>query len=151
MLTHIHDYDLAFWLFGAPGAVRATGGHLSYLELDVEDTADATLTTPACPVRVRQSFASRTSERAIAVRGDRASAALDLVAARLTVSPPLAPDVVLADYQRNQMFVDEAAHFLDCIEGGATPAIPLAEGAAVLGIALAVKSAMKSARTLELT
>ena len=151
VLTQIHDYDLAFWLFGPPRAVRATGGHLSDLDVDVEDTVDATLETASCAIRVRQSFAVRPARRTIVVRGARATATLDLLAGRLTLEPPLAPALALTDYQRNQMFTDEAAHFLACIAGGTPPAIPLAQGAAVLGVALAVKEAMKTGRTVEIT
>jgi len=149
VLTQIHDFDLAWWLFGAPTAVRATGGHLSDLEIDVEDTVDATLDTRAGPVRVRQTFASRAARRTITVHGAGGSATLDLLAARLTTSPAnLAPAVVHADYQRNRMFLDEAAHFLACVEGTATPAIPLADGIAVLRVALGVKQAMRTARSV---
>src|SRR5204863_4717605 len=61
VLTQIHDYDLAWWLFGASRTVTATGGHLSTLEIDVEDTVDAWLEGGAAPVRVRQIFASKAS------------------------------------------------------------------------------------------
>lgn len=151
VLTQIHDYDLACWLFGFPRTVRATGGHLSDLELDVEDTADARLDAPVGPVRVRQSFATRVPRRSIVVRGTRATATLDLLAANLSLDPPLAPGLALPDYQRNTMFVEEAAHFLDCIEGDATPAVPLADGVRVLAVALAVKRAMRSGREEEIT
>jgi predicted dehydrogenase len=151
VLTQIHDYDLAFWLFGAPRAVRASGGHLSELEVDVEDTVDATLETAAGAIRVRQSFASRPPRRTIVVRGARATASVDLLAARLTVQPALAPEVYVADYQRNQLFLDEAAHVLACVEGREKPACSLDEGVAVLGVALAVKSAMASGHTVEMT
>jgi hypothetical protein len=53
------------------------------------------------------------------------------------------------DYQRNQMFLDEVAHFLGCLEGNESPAIPLSEGVLVLKIALLVKSAMQSGRAVE--
>ena len=42
-----------------------------------------------------------------------------------------------AGYRRNQMFLDEAEHFLACVDGKARPAIPLEEGIAVLQLALA--------------
>jgi predicted dehydrogenase len=145
VLTHIHDYDLAWWLFGPPSSVRATGGHQSALEIDVEDTVDATLDTRAGPVRVRQTFASRKPRRRITVRGERGTATLDLIAARLSYSPPeLAPEEHYEDYQRNELFLAEVAHFLSCVEGTAAPTIPLSEGVAVLKVALAVKQAMQS-------
>ena len=151
VLTQIHDYDLAYWLFGAPHAVRATGGRLSDLEIDVEDTVEALLETGAGTVRVRQCFASRSSRRSIFVRGTRACATLDLLAARLTVEPPLASGLHLPDYQRNTMFVDEVSHFLRCVAGQESPVIPLSDGITVLRIALAVKESMISGRTVDLT
>jgi len=149
VLTQIHDYDIAWWLFGPPSMVQATGGHLSDLEVDVEDTVDATLETPTCPVRVRQTFTSRTPGRTITVRGERGTATVDLLAARLTVSPTeLAPEEFHADYQRNQLFLDEAAHFLACVEGTEEPAIPLSDGVAVLEVALGVKESLRSGRVV---
>lgn len=150
VLTQIHDYDLAFWLFGAPRSVRATGGHLSALDVNVEDTVDATLDMNGCPVRVRQTFATRPPRRSIVVRGEKGTAVLDLLGSRLTTTPVLAREVSPADYQRNTMFRDEVAQFLQCLEQGVPPAIPLADGVAVLKIALSVKEAITTGRTVEL-
>jgi len=150
VLTQIHDYDLAWWLFGPPSNVRATGGHLSDLEIDVEDTVDATFETDVCPVRVRQTFASRTPSRTITVRGEHGSVTVDLLAAGLSAVPAeLAPPELHADYQRNQMFLDEAAHFLACVEGTASPSTSLPDGVAVLQVALGVKEAMRSGRVVQ--
>jgi len=38
-----HELDIAHWLFGMPRRVYATGGRLSSLDIDVEDTAAITL------------------------------------------------------------------------------------------------------------
>lgn len=147
VLTQIHDYDMAWWLFGPPNTVQATGGHRSDLEIDVEDTVDALLEMRTCPVRVRQTFASRTPGRTITVHGERGTATVDLLAARLTVTPAaLAPEEFHADYQRNQLFLDEAAHFLACVEGTEEPTTPLSDGVAVLEVALGVKESLRSGR-----
>jgi predicted dehydrogenase len=151
ILTQIHDYDLAFWLFGMPRSVQATGGQLGDLEIDVEDTVDATMQVDAGAVRVRQSFCERPSRRGIVVRGVRASAALDLLAARLTFEPPVAPAISFPAYRRNQMFVEEVDHFLNCIDGTAQPLTPLSEGVLVLKIALAVRESMQTGRTIDIT
>lgn len=160
VLTQIHDYDLAWWLFGAPHRVRAKGGHLSELEIDVEDTVDATLETSSVAVRVTQSMATRPPRRSIIVEGERGRAVLDLLGGTFVAEalPPLAPVAPIADYQRNQMFVDEAAQFLDCLEvpagssaGRAAPAVPLSEGIEVLRIALAVRESMRRGETVELS
>jgi predicted dehydrogenase len=150
VLTQIHDYDLAWWLFGAPRAVTASGGHLSALEIDVEDTVDARLDGGAVPVRVRQSLATRPPRRTIAVTGEHGSVAVDLLKGEVTSDPVVAPAPAFADYRRNQMFVDEVRHFKTCLEGRATPSVPLDEGIAVLRLALAVKDAIRTGRTVEI-
>ncbi len=149
-LSHIHDYDLAWWLFGAPVDVMATGGHESNLEIDVEDTVRATLRTATSRVVVSQTFASRDIRRRITVTGERASVIVDLAGGRLELSTPVAPDLSFVNYQRNDMFTAEVAHFLACVERGAEPLIPLREGIAVLRVALAVKESLRAGQLVTL-
>ena len=145
VLTQIHDYDLAWWLFGPLGRVTATGGHLSDLEIDVEDTVDARFDGGVAPVRVRQSIAVRPPRRAIRVTAERGEVTVDLLNGCVTsTSPGIAPDPGFADFPRNQMFIEEARHFLACVAGEAQPLIPLDEGIDVLRVALAVKEAMRT-------
>jgi predicted dehydrogenase len=151
VLTQIHDYDLAWWLFGASRTVTATGGHVSTLEIDVEDTVDARLEGGAAPVRVRQSFASKASRRSITVAGAHGTVVIDLLAARISTDSHVASPVLFEDYQRNQMFMDEARHFSGCLAGRETPAVPLEDGIAVLRLALAVKESMRTGRRVEIT
>lgn len=143
VLTQIHDYDLAWWLFGPPERITATGGRLSPLEIDVEDTVDARLESRDVTVRVRQSFAAKPPRRTIAVTGERGSVRVDLLAARISADAAVAPPPAFVDYQRNQMFMEEARHFLACVAGREAPAVPLDEGIAVLRVALAVKDAIR--------
>ena len=150
VLTQIHDYDLAWWLFGPPRTVTASGGHLSALDIDVEDTVDARLEGGAVPVSVRQSFASRPPRRTISVTGEDGSIVVDLLAARITTDSCAPSAVVFGDYQRNQMFMDEAKHFQACVAGRERSAVPLEDGIAVLQLALAVKDAMRTGRTVEI-
>jgi predicted dehydrogenase len=151
VLTQIHDYDMAWWLFGAPRAVTATGGHLSDLEIDVEDTVDAQLEGGRVSVSVRQSMATRPPRRVISVTGEAGSVTVDLLAGRISSTPRIASAAAFADYQRNQMFVDEARHFQACLAGTESPAVPLEDGLAVLRVALAVKAALTTGRRVEIT
>jgi predicted dehydrogenase len=150
VLTQIHDYDLAWWLFGPPRTVTASGGHLSALDIDVEDTVDARLEGGAVPVSVRQSFACRPPCRTITVVGEHGAVTVDLLVARISTDSRAVPAVAFADYQRNQMFMDEAKHFEACLAGREKAAVPLEDGIAVLQLALAVKDAMRTSRTVEM-
>ena len=149
VLTQIHDYDLAWWLFGAPRTVTASGGRVSDLEIDVEDTVEARLEGGAAPVIVRQSIASRPPRRIVTVDGENGSITVDLLAGRVSSHPRLIAAGAFADFSRNEMFVEEARHFCACVSGQETPAVPLDDGIAVLRLALAVKDAMRSGRAVE--
>lgn len=149
VLTQIHDYDLAWFLFGEPRTVTATGGHTSDLEIDVEDTVEARFEGGAVPVTIRQSLASRPPRRTVTVDGENGSITVDLLAGRVSSHPRLIAPGAFADFQRNQMFVEEVRHFCACVAGQETPAVPLGDGIAVLRLALAVKDAMRSGRPVE--
>ena len=151
VLTQIHDYDLAWWLFGPPRTVTATGGHVSDLEIDVEDTVDARLEGGAVPVSIRQSIATRPPRRILTVTGTAGSVTVDLLTGRISSTPRIASAAAFADYQRNQMFMDEARHFQACLAGTQTPAVPLQDGIDVLRVALAVKDAMHTGRRVAIT
>lgn len=144
VLTQIHDYDLACWLFGEPATVRATGGRLSELEIDVEDTVDALLEGGACPVRVRQTFAGRPPRRLITVHGALATATADLMRAHVVVEPARAQARAFTGYERNTMFLDEVRHFLDCVTHGTPTDVPLEDGIRALRTALAVKRSLNT-------
>ncbi len=150
VLTQIHDYDLAWWLFGPMSGVTASGGHLSTLEIDVEDTVQARLEGKAVPVCVRQTFASRPPRRVINVTGERGSVTVDLLAGRVSTDVDGVSAPSFEGYQRNQMFMDEARHFSACVTGHAQPAVPLDEGIAVLRLAVAVKNAMRIGHAVEM-
>jgi predicted dehydrogenase len=149
VLTQIHDYDLAWWLFGAPRTVIAVGGHLSNLEIDVEDTVEAQLLGGAIPVTVRQCFASHSRCRLITVVGEQGVARVDLLHSKVTSSLG-APVNAFHDLSRNTMFLDEVRHFHACVTRHDEPIVPLQQGIEVLRLALAVKESMQSGRAIDL-
>ena len=55
-----------------------------------------------------------------------------------------------ADFQRNQLFIDQLTHFLQCIERRETPSIPLADGASSLATALAIKKSLVTGQAVAL-
>ena len=150
VLAHIHDYDLAHWLFGEARRVRATGGQLSTLELKVEDTVDATIETELTSVRVLQTFASREVRRRVTVTGQRHVATVDLVKGTFRTDPPLAAPMDWPEYDRNEMFLAEARQFLAAVARRDAPMVSLDDGIAVLRTALAVKQSMRTGATIDL-
>jgi predicted dehydrogenase len=53
-------------------------------------------------------------------------------------------------WQANQMYVDEMAHFLNCLAGKEKPALDIFEAAQVLRLALAAKFAARERRWIDL-
>lgn len=157
ILTLIHELDYAFWLFGAPRKMFAVGGHLSDLELDVEDTAsilmDCGSDDRSLPVHVQMDFVQRPPIRSCEIVGSAGRLTVDLVGATLRhydSQGELAEEIVSTDFERNRLFLDELTHFLGCVHGRERPLVPLADGIATLKVALAARDAIHTGRVATL-
>ena len=153
ILTLIHELDYAYWLFGAPRKLYAVGGHLSDLELDVEDTAsilmDCGVDRRPLPVHVHMDFLQRPPTRSCEIIGTTGRLSLDLVAAtlrRYDADGTLVEECSAADVERNRLFLDELTHFLACVRGDEQPLVPLADGITTLRVALAARHAIDTGR-----
>lgn len=146
-LTLSHPVDYLRWLLGDIVAVAALTARRSGLDIDVEDTcllqmefesgvvASVSLDYVRKPCQHNLTIVGR--EGVIKVDFTSASASLERESGIVRVDAG-------ADFERNQMFRDELAHFLTCIESGATTVCPLDDGAATLRVCL---TALESART----
>jgi predicted dehydrogenase len=144
MLTQIHDIDILGWLFGWPSAVYSVGGHLSDLEVDVDDAAVTLWAAPvdgrAIPVHLQQDYVSRPPVRRLDVVTERGGLSLDLIGTALRAWDSEAGTAIEespGEFDRNQLFLAEMAHFLECIEGRAVPRISATDAAKSLAVALA--------------
>ncbi len=88
VLSQIHELDYLYWFFGMPKRVFTLGGHLSSLEIDVEDVASSLLEYELegkhVPVHIHQDYVQRPPSRSCKIIGDSGKILLDLNA--LTVS-----------------------------------------------------------------
>jgi predicted dehydrogenase len=159
ILTQIHDLDIALWLFGMPRRVFALGGHFSDLELDVEDTVSMLLeceyshrepyrqTLRALPVHVQQDYLQKPGTRSLEIVGDTGKIALDLPLAQVEVfhaDCERAEIHCFENFERNQIFMEEIQHFLECIKTNTTPSITIVDGAQSLKIALAALRSLET-------
>jgi predicted dehydrogenase len=154
LLTQIHDFDYACWCWGLPGRVYAAGGRLSSLETDVEDVASVLLEYPrpagTFPVHVQLDYVQRPPIRRAEVVGEQGRLTVDLLAGGIT---QLRRDGTTSDEQfdvnRNQMFIAEMRHFLDCMQQRVDPQVSLRAAAASLAVALAARESLTSHRAVE--
>jgi predicted dehydrogenase len=149
VLSQIHEIDYLGWLFGTPSRVFALGGHLSNLEVDVEDVASSLLECHVdgrlVPIELHQDYLQRPPSRTLRIAGDKGKLLMDVEQLTVTTfdetGKPSSHEHY-ADFQRNQLFIDEISHFLDCIKRNEVPSIPLADGASSLATALAIKESL---------
>ena len=157
ILSQIHEMDYLYWLFGLPRRIFTLGGHLSSLQVDVEDVASSLLDFEVdgrkVPVHLHQDYVQRPSSRGCAIIGDEGKILMSL--SNLTIERydgqgRLAEQRSFEGFSRNELFLGEMQHFLDCVGGRATPLINLRDGAQSLRMALAAKESLVTKQVVEL-
>jgi predicted dehydrogenase len=157
VLSQIHEFDYLYSLFGLPRRIYALGGHWSDLEIDVEDTASILMEAPLgariLPIQLHQDFLQSPASRQCEVIGDKGRAVMDLHAQTVSLFTlgQAKPEVFRLDnFDRNNLFLDQARHFLHCVETREKPIVDLADGIQSLRMALAVKQSIASHLPIDL-
>jgi predicted dehydrogenase len=153
LLVLIHELDYLYWLFGMPSRIYAVGGHLSNLEVDVEDIVSTLMDCGGTPVHLQQDFIQSPPNRTLEIVCDRGKILVDLRALSVTVHRrgEKEPEFhAFPDFDRNQMFLDELRHFFDCIQSGAQPIVNVRDGAQSLRMALAARESLEKKCSLPL-
>jgi predicted dehydrogenase len=158
ILSQIHELDYLYWLFGLPRSIYTLGGHLSSLEIDVEDTADTLMDCVMdghpLPVTLHQDYLQRPLSRFCEVFGEAGKIRVDIRALKVDVFDGQGSQVEASSYegfQRNQLFLDELKGFLECLQGKKTPLVDLHAGLQSLRMALAAKESLAKGQVVNLT
>ncbi|HEV2288683.1 MAG TPA: Gfo/Idh/MocA family oxidoreductase [Candidatus Acidoferrales bacterium] len=125
ILDAIHEIDIALWFFGWPDSIYSAGGKYSDLEIDVEDTAEITITYADKVVSVHLDFVQRPAERWFEVTGTGGRIAGNLFARSLRWFDGVSQKWFSTDIGTTieDTYRSEMRHFLDCLEGKDTPLI----------------------------
>jgi predicted dehydrogenase len=157
VLTQIHEFDFLYSIFGVPTRVYAVGGHWSELEVDVEDTAsilmEAAYASRILPIQLHQDYLQSPPTRQCEVIGDRGRVTMDLHAQTVTTytrNNPTPEIFKIENFDRNNLFLDQARHFLHCVETREKPIVDIADGIQSLRMALAVKQSIADHKPVDL-
>jgi len=139
-----------------PKSVYAIVGHLSSLEIDVEDVASILMGVHIdghiVPVHLHQDFLQSPPSRTCKVIGDNGKIFADLTALTVTSYRRDGPIVEVKDFsgfERNKLFQDEMAHFIGCLDSGDKPCVTIREGAQSLSMALAAKKSLVDGNVID--
>ncbi|MBU4289001.1 MAG: Gfo/Idh/MocA family oxidoreductase [Proteobacteria bacterium] len=156
VLSQIHELDYLYDLFGMPCRVFALGGHLSSLEVDVEDVADILIETTfngrSLPVFVHMDYIQKPPSRSCKVIGESGKITMDLTSLKVIVERPGQEKEIhdFSGFDRNELFVSEIDHFFQCVETRQQPAVTIKDGFNSLKIALSVKKSMETVQIISI-
>jgi len=157
LVTQIHDFDYALWFFGLPTQVFTVGGHLSSLDIDVEDSTQTLLSFEnngrIIPVSIALDYLQWPPSRGFSIVGEHGRIDCDLINNVVTVSDRLLGKSERHEFPhliRNDVFVEELCNFLDFAAGKSEPAVGLRGGMASLKVALAARDSLQSREVVKL-
>jgi predicted dehydrogenase len=157
ILTQIHDIDYLIALLGAPERVFAMGGHLSSLEIDVEDVASVSLEMRrgGCmlPVHLHQDFITSPPVRSCSLLGETGSIEVDFRRPSIVRFGRSGETMESADFpgfERNQMFVDLLRHLLACLHGTEQPVVGIRDAIWTQRVALAARESLTTGQAIRM-
>jgi len=156
VLTQIHDLDYLVALFGTPDRVFAMGGHLSSLEIDVEDVASISLAMRnegrLLPVHLHQDYVTRVPVRNCWLLGENGSVDVDFRAFSIKRTPTTHDEpefISFPDFDRNRMFSDVVRHLLACLNGTERPIVGIRDAMVTQRVGDAVRESLRTGRVIE--
>lgn len=153
LLELSHEVDYVRWLMGEVAGVSARAGRLGDLDIDVEDDAELALSfTSGALGNIHLDMIDRAATRGCRVVGTDGTLVWreEDSEVKLFAGSPGAWRTLL-EYRgddRNGMYLAELRHFLDCVEGGATPLVDGQEARRVLEIILAAKESAECGKVV---
>jgi predicted dehydrogenase len=152
-----HELDYVLWLLGMPARIYAVGGHLSRLEIDVEDSVSMLLTCThdgrPVPVHVHLDYLQRPPQRVCKCVCDAGRVRIDYYAKRVEfhdTATGRASVECFEAFDRGDMFREELRHFLACVRGEERPVVDLREGARSLEVTLAAEASLQTGKAVDL-
>ncbi len=141
VLTLSHPLDYLRWIAGEVEGVTALTGQAAGLGLDVEDTAAAALRFASGALgTLLLDYAARPPRHTLDVTGTDGRITWDALTGTATLLRGSAVTTARLPegFERNDLFLEEARHFLACCAGTEPPRCTLADGRRAVELALEV-------------
>ena len=155
ILTCIHEIDYLYWFFGMPYSIISQGGKYSNLKIDVEDLSLSIIKFPKnLLAELHLDYFQRPDIRKCKIIGSKGTIMWNSKSNQVKLYNSRKNDwtikLAIKNYNRNDMYVDEMKHFLNCIKQRKQTMNPLHEGIETLRIALSIKKSSKTGRLIRL-
>lgn len=164
ILTLTHPLDYLRYLLGEVDALWSFNGHISPLEIDVEDVAEIGLKFAGGAVgAVHVNYFQRPPVHRLEIAGTNGTLRWDNADGTLHLYHLLAPFGSYSDqpppsvmesfpapegFDRNQLFIEQTRHFFEVVRGDAEPRCSLEDGIRALEMALAAKESQSTGRAI---
>jgi predicted dehydrogenase len=148
-----HELDYARWLAGEVEAVSAQMGHVSDLQIEVEDLAEIVLRFRNGAIgSVHLDMIQRGATRSCRIVGSEGTLTWEWADHRVRCFSEKHggwTDLWVGEGDdRNAMYLEELRHFLDCVEEHRPPVVTGEDGRRALEIALAAKESAHTGRVV---
>lgn len=154
LLELSHEIDIALWLAGPVASLTASLGRVGDLEIDTEDCADLLINfSSGARGHVHMDLLQRVPTRRCRVVGSDGTLEWDYFedTLRLGRSGETWRQLEVPRLnQRNDMYLNELAHFFACVEQNILPLVPGTVARDVLAVALAARESAATKRTVEI-
>ena len=155
LLELSHEIDYVRWLAGEVRDVTARLDHVSALETDTEDVAELLLGFENGAVgSIHLDMIQRVPTRGCRIAGTTGTLTWDGLTYEVRWYDGAAREwhtlVPAANRDRNEMYVAELRHFLECVQGRATPSVTGEDGLRTLDIVLAARQSASEGRRVAL-
>ncbi len=150
ILGLIHEIDLIYYLFGLPKRILAVGGKLSDLKMDVEDTImsflEYKINRKLVPIYLNLSYAQTKEVRKFKVQFTDSTLFVDLMENKYEFYDEEGNLIKSKKdkTKRNNLFIKEVSHFLDCVKKRKNTFIDVFEASKSLKVALKIKKSIKT-------
>jgi len=153
VLSQIHELDILYWFFGRPRHIVSMGGHLSDLEIDVEDVASSLLSYDGMVAHLHQDYVQQPPVRQFEIIGSAGKILIDLRALSVQAYGGTGESIAahtFEGFERNKLFVDELVTFINAINTRGAVPVDLATGRQSLEMALGIRHSIETGTRVDM-